>query len=298
MSKKAFLVVLGIFVLGMIIGYNIHQFFSVELDPFLRNIVTVSTFIAVATLVVTLVPKIVPIILTLQKKKEEETLRQDELILNDLRNWESKTTFSNIKYDWAKMKIEAVDHKDPSRSDLPFFDEDINVLKKYNAFTSWDNGKKISEKLKEDGVKALREFHEIVDGRLENIPLKRSLTRATLKEYYSVPYIREIIIRVINGQHIEITLEQENNFLRADGFARGDVVVGASDARFANGNTEVRNSLKKIIEDLMQDTNVKKQIEIYDRAKNQLKERKHFSEFRSKFKKIFNGFKWHGKLKR
>jgi len=297
MNKKSFLVGLGIFVLGIIIGYIIYQFFPVGLEPFLRIIIPIFsgiTFIAVATLLV----EIVPIIRNYQDKKEKKRLWQDNLIVDDLRNWENKTIFSNIKYDWKKMKIEAIDHKDPDSNDFLLFDADVKVLKKYNAYTSWKNGKNISETLKEKGVEALEEFHRIVDGRLKNLQLKKSLTTAYLKEYYSLPYVCEIIIRAIRGQAIEIILETDNNFLRADGFAIGDIHTGAYCQRFAKGNTEDRNSLKKIIEDLIQDTNVKKQVEIYDRAKNQLKERKHFSEFRSKLEKIFKDSTWLRKIER
>ncbi len=283
MSKKSFLGVLGIFVLGIIIGYVIYQFFSVGWEPFFRIIIPIFTgitFFAVATLVV----RFVPIIINSRNKKEEKRLWRDKLILDDIRNWESKTTFANIIYNF--IEVVPISHIDPTS--LPYFDKDCRVLKKYELLTLWEKGKIISDDFKNDGNTALNIFHKIIDKRLKQTQLKRVLKMAVklTEPFYSLPHIRKLIIDEINGEHTEITVNEHNDYL-----CRGDTT-------FAKGSENERNNLKKIIEALIRDKDVKQYIETYQQAKSKLDGRFPFLDFRIKLEKFFNDFDWDKKFKR
>ena len=284
MSKKTILSHLTLLGLGIVIGYFIFGLIPVGLNSFQQGILTGSSLIAIVALVV----EIMPVILNYLKKKEEERLRQDKLILDDLKDWMSKTTFHQIKYDW--VDIVSVDHKDPDSEDLPYFDKDKEVLKNYNALSLWTNGIETSRQLKEKGMEALKSFHVIIDKELENISLKRSLQIGTLSEpYYSVLRIRESIFEHINGSAINLSTSPPRTDLSY--LTNGTVTL-------AWGEVSTINRLKKVIEDLTEDENIRSNIETYIDVKKKLDSGNAFSVFRKKIDEIFNDLKWNQKLKR
>lgn len=131
-------------------------------------------------------------------ERNRETIETTYLILNNLNSWMEKTTFSNIKYDWAKA--EPINHKDP---ELDYLDETIEILKEHNAYILWKKGKIQSESLVDDGITAIQCFHNVVSEKLENLQLKElwEIGRILSVPYYSVPRVRQAIFKEVNGEH-------------------------------------------------------------------------------------------------
>ena len=229
---------------------------------------------------------IIGIILQFFKDQREKRLREDQLIIKDLENWMNKTTFCNIIYRHGE--IETIDHKEPN---LPYLKQDIEVLKAYDAFTYWEKGKKFSDNMKNDGVRAFNRFKEIVDKRLKDIPLKKSLKIGSLSEpYFFFPRILESILEEFNN----------NNKTGFKILAREQDVTGFLEyweMSLAWGDVKILNRLKNIIEDLIDDENVRKEINIYNESKKALNSNKYFTKFADKIRDIINDFNWNQKLK-
>lgn len=226
-------------------------------------------------------------------RTKKQDRKRGKLILSDLKSWIEKTTFANITY--YKGLIRTINHKDP---ELDYLDEDIKILKKYNAYVLWEEGKRISESLKKDGVKALRKFHSIIEKALENIPLKKSLVIGTLSEpYYSFPRICETIFMggklalsiKLDQASEEISVERGNSKpQRVTGFLSSGAVT------LAWGEVEILRRLEGIIEDLNE--NVRKEIDIYNECKRKLDSNKPFAEFERKITEIIAKFRWYQKF--
>ena len=282
MNKKVFICILAVFGLGVSVGYYLNSWFSEKLDPQLQTITTAIatgiTFFGFASLIVRIVQ---PIYLRRRERKEEKRLHQEKLILEDLKKWMEKTTLPFI--DYCGGIITSTDHKDP---ELPYLKEDIKILKAYNAYASWTKAKKDSERLRKEGIEALKRVNRTIEKALENIHLKKTLEVGKLQEpYYSFARICDTILEGKPALSTQSDPTKKNMAYLHDGAIT-----------LAWGEAKVINSLEKIIEELAKDENIKRDIKKYKEAKRKLTETKPFLEFRQKIKEIIQDFRWDQKF--
>jgi len=225
------------------------------------------------------------------KYEEQKRLRRDRLIVADLRNWMRKTTFANI--DYYQGKIKTIEHKDP---ELDYLDKDKNVLEKYNAYLHWESGKRASERPKDDGVNAIRDFHRKIEKALENILLKKSMRIGRLLEpYYSFPRICQAIFEggelalsiKLDSKSEKFSVESDNSKTqRVTGFLSSGVVT------LAWGDVEILTTLQRMIKNLNENDSIRKEIDTYTECKRKLDSREPFREFEIKLQKIIADFRW------
>jgi hypothetical protein len=235
-------------------------------------------------------PSLITALVAIKKLLDGQERRRRDFIISDLEKWMPKTTFNRIVYATGNLK--STSHKDPARKDLPHLSRDIEVLKRHNAYVLWEEGKKNSETLKKEGMDAIENFHNMICNELEDIPLKKSLEIGSLSvSYYSVPRICEAIFTEINGEYHRLYAEPDGNLklsvILDD--RRVDVVRWAllhGEVRLARGREEAMKHLKKIIDDLVKDENVIKEVARYKEAEKKLNARETFKEFEDKLADI------------
>lgn len=275
-ARQKLFIYLVLFGSGLLLGYVIHGLISVEFNPYLQGILAGSSLVAVVGVVF----EVLPFLLRWYDKREEERIRQDKLILEDLENWMKNTTFTIIQYNLGKFGFR--EHKDPT---LRYLDEDVKILKKYGAYDIWEKGKTVSKQLKKDAEKAIKEFHVIVDKKLENISLKKSLEIGTLSEpYYSFPKVCEAVY--------EKNDEGVSNFF---GILNGFLVYG--DDKIGKGKNVKLEDLKTTIEALINDETVRTKIRNFKEVEEKLYSLEPFSDFKNKIIKIKEHYDWNHKLR-
>lgn len=228
------------------------------------------------------------------KKKSEKNQRRANIILRNLQNWMKKTAFSSISY--YKGKSTTTTHKDPHLENL---DKTIKVLKDHNAYILWEKGKKTSRTIKKRGLKAVQIFHEIVDEKLKNSPLKRSLEMPFPSEYhYRLFRVRQAIFEEVNGDHsvLEVVTNQISDkptvLLEKK---KGEIVTGwlwHSNVRLAYGEIQMLNQLEKMFDELKRNKKVKKQMGIFSKCKKNLDEKQSFSRFQEELDKLIADYNW------
>jgi hypothetical protein len=115
---------------------------------------------------------------------------------------------------------------------------------------------------------------------LESIRLKKSLKIGVLSEpYYSFPRVCEAIFEEINGEHTDFLVDIRNCLLH------GAVTL-------AEGEDEIPYNLKRIIEELIEDRDVREKIESFNEAKEKLDSGEPFSDFEGRIKQIILEFRW------
>lgn len=129
---------------------------------------------------------VVNIVLWYWKHRKEERIRQEEFLINYLKNW--KYNKANIGYSNGQI-VGLMNHKDP---DLLYFDEVVELLNKYNIYSLYEEGKTNSCRLKNIAKDALETFHDIIEEETKNIPLEELVKIGTVtKSYMSILRIRE-----------------------------------------------------------------------------------------------------------
>lgn len=213
-------------------------------------------------------------------KRRQERIRQEKLLVEDLKKWMKEETFSNIGYSRGQI-IGPIKHKDLK---LIFFKEVVKVLQDYNIFSLWEEGKTTSDRLITETKRALETFHKIVDTATEKIPLKKSYKIGTLSEpYMSMLRIRETIYEDVCGQPMNLKFYPD---ARKNNVSMKFLNDGA--VQLAWGKVKVLNCLKSIIEKLIEDENVRNQIGIYTEAKRKLDSGELFQEFYRKLNKLIS----------
>ena len=216
--------------------------------------------------------------------------KRRDFIISDLEKWVPKTTFNSLVYATGNLK--STSHKNPTREDLKHLRRDIVVLKRHNADVLLEEGKKNSETLKKDGIDAIENFHKMICKELEDIPLKKSLAIGTLPvPYYSVFRVREAIFREISGKHYRLYPEHDGNLnmsVIVDN-KKSDVDMWAlfhGSTRLARGREETMKCLEKIINNLVKDENLIKEVSKYKKAEKKLNARGIFKKFEDKLADI------------
>jgi len=199
-----------------------------------------------------------------------------------------KTIFSKINYNF--INIEEINHTDPKN--LPYYDKDVEVLKNYKAYLLWENGKNESKKLVEEGIKAIQSFHSIINEKLKDISLKKSLEIGILSEpYYSLPRIHESIFEEINGNHSPFLINNDKVETESRRLYHGDACL-------AQGNKGILNDLKVKIESLINNLKIREEIRFFNEVKSKLDSKVAFENFKKKNGEINNDFIWNQKLRR
>lgn len=212
-----------------------------------------------------------------QKLKEEyeKRLHQNKLILIDLENWIEKTEFAYI--DYRDGELEDAKHRN---SDLPHFENTKKVLENRNAYTLWTKGIENSNCLHTKGKNAIKTFHTKLDRELESIPLKKSLKWGLLQEHSYVLFgVRQSIFDGIKNIK-NLNLQINNGFL-LDGTRT-----------LAEGETETLTRLKKIIENLVENEIMRKNIRIYNEVKEKIDYREPFKEFQKRLNEIIQEYRF------
>lgn len=226
-------------------------------------------------------------------KTQEKKKKRNALLISELQKFMEQTIFPNMKYNWVKVK--AIDYKE---AELEYRNEVLKVLKEHGAYTLLEKGKEISESLKTDGIEAIENFHRMVKKQISGLSLEKLLEigRTLSVPYYSVPRVHESIFEEISGEHFKLCVTPESSMIsviidnKKTEIATWSLCHG--DARLAKGKEETMNQLEEIIESLMRNKKVRKEIEIYKKAKEKLDSGEPFSEFEDELTKIIAELRW------
>lgn len=215
----------------------------------------------------------------------ETKIHYIKLICSDLENWMNKTHFADI--DYLDGELYSHEHIDP---DLYYFADTKKTLKRRNAYKLWTNGVKTSNKLKNEGEKAIKAFHDMIDKELEIIPLKKSPNYGLLPvPSYSHLWIRQSIFDGINNiKNLKLSLEGRVLKDGPSNFAH----------KLANGKPENLIQLKGIIENLVENEVMKENIRSFNNAKEKLDWKDPFKEFQEKLDEITRKYEWNYGWKR
>jgi len=231
-------------------------------------------------------------------EERRKRLRQGELVVNDLKSWMRKTTFSNIRYDW--VKAESINHIDPQ---LGYKNEDIRILKKYRTYTYWIKGIQNSNALVKQGIVLIEQFHSLIDEKLESIDLKKLKDRwkPLSKHSCSIPRTREAIFKEVCGEHYTLEIrDMQGNLVAIIGDKKAELSIGYlyhGGDKLAWGELNILCCLKGKVEDLIKNKKLRENIKTYADIKRKLDSRQPFAEFQRKVKKIIADFNWYQKFK-
>jgi len=211
-----------------------------------------------------------------EQVQKQEQIRQEEFLVNDLRKWTYK--IANIGYSEGHI-VGPNSHKDPV---LTYFDEVVKILENCNIYSFYEEGKTTSDRLITETKRSLETFHKLVDTATEKIPLKKSYKIGTLSEpYMSIHRIRETIYDDVCGQPMNLKLYPDlaikNDSMR---------FLNDGEVTLAFGKVKVLKRIKSVIENLIEDENVRKHIDIYNKAKRKLDSGDIFEEFNRRLNKL------------
>lgn len=234
-----------------------------------------------------------------KENEEQERLRRNKLILNDLEIWMGKTTSSRLEY--VNGKIESEDYKDP---ELDYWIEDVKVLKEWSAYTLWEEAINNSKTLKNNGINAINEFQKIVDEKLKSVPLNKSVdVQKWMDEVnentYCFPLVCQAIFEIVNDKGKDLKIEPN------DLYSSPKYLVYSSPKYLEYGETKIAmemssqilfsnlslDSLKLVIEDLAKDEDVKRAIDKYNECEKSLSSREPFKGFEKQIEKIIAKFR-------
>lgn len=222
--------------------------------------------------------EVIKLLANIWNKRRQKRIRQEGFLVEDLKKWMQGTTFSNIGYSIGKI-IEPIHHKDPA---LTYFDDVVDLLINHNIHSLYEEGKTVSGGLITETRVSIETFHKIVDTATEKITLKKSYKIGTLsKPYMSMRRIRETIYEDVSGHPMNLKIYPDE---RKNRVSMGFLNDGA--VQLAHGNVKVLTRLEIVIDNLIEDENVRKQIDDYNKAKRKLDSGEIFKEFERKLNKL------------
>jgi len=238
------------------------------------NQISFTNFIAFMSLLFSILFNAPNVFLNTRSRTQEERARlhQNKLILENLKNWYSKTIFADI--DYRDGEICCREHENP---DLDYFEKIENILKENNIYNLWKNGIVESEKIKTRGNEAISKFHTIIEKELEIIPLKKSSGWRPLPEdSYSILCIRQTIFERIKNKNFNLHIKDK--FLYDGG------------RLLAEGGQAILVHLKEIIENLVENEVMSENMRIFNESKEKLDYREPFKKFREKLNELIKDY--------
>lgn len=227
-----------------------------------------------------------------EKEQKQERIRQEEFLVNDLEKWMDKTVFAMLYYKNGEICFKS--HKNPDSDSLYYYDEVVNILEKCEIYPLWIKGKEDSKYILNEGENAFKVFQKVVDKKLENITLKKLLSyNAIISESsYNLPRVIDTIFTKVNGDTRSLIIDpnRKNRIIssKLEPQLKGSLFYGTT--KLAKGKIKILNHLKEIIYDLIENENIKKQIEIYNEAKRKLDSKLPFMEFKRRLDKLIKNW--------
>jgi hypothetical protein len=266
---------------GIVIGYSLKS------EPFFSNVLG-SLGLSLAWLI-NMIWGVFREARQNEQDEEQERIRQEEFLVNDLNNWMDKTQFGMLSFKEGILEDRI--HVDPDSSSLMYYDEVVKILEKCKIYSFWVEGKEKSTTFLKEGKNAIHDIQMRVNKATKNVPLKKSLKQKLLNEpCFIFPNIVKSIFNEVEDK-IGITVQRPRESSISGYFPSSkseSVMSELCHGTFilAYGKIEVLNILKEIVENLILNEKIRKQIGIYKENENKLESKDVFKEFERKLNKL------------
>jgi hypothetical protein len=203
--------------------------------------------------------------------KEKE---QKSLLIADLTKWLEQTRFADISY--FNGKIVKVDYKEPQ---VNYPSKVKGILKKHGLRLLLERAKQNSIELQNGAEKSMKEFHDIIDGKLKTVKLEKSMdvSKSLAKNMYSFPRMCQAIFDEISGEK--------------DGFDINQGYLWHGDTKIARDGNSL-NDLKSIVENLVKDRKLSEKANSFRESKTKLDSEELVSQFKNQLRQIIKQLQW------
>lgn len=199
---------------------------------------------------------------------------QKSLLIADLTKLLEQTQFANISY--FNGKIVKADYKEPQ---VEYPSEVKGILRKHGLRLLLEKAKQNSKELQTRAEKAMKEFHDMIDGKLKTVQLTKSMdvSKSLANNTYSFPRVCQAIFEEISGERSGFNID------------RG--YLWHNDTRIArNGN--FLNDLKTILDNTVKDKDLIEKVNSFRKSKTKLDSEELVSQFKNQLRQIINQLQW------
>ena len=199
---------------------------------------------------------------------------QKSLLIADLTKWLEQTQFANISY--FNGKIVKVGYKEPQ---VKYPSEVKGIFKKHGLRLLLEKAKQDSTELQTRAEKSIKEFHDIIDGKLKAVQLMKSVdvSKSLANNTYSFPRVCQAILEEISGEKYGFDIKQG--------------CLWHGDTRIARDSNSL-NDLKTIVEDVIKDKELIEKVNSFRESKTKLDSEELVSQFKNQLRQIINQLQW------
>jgi hypothetical protein len=219
-------------------------------------------------------PLVGVIIVAFWKKWWGKEEGQKSLLIADLTKWLEQTQFANISY--FNGKIVKVSYREPQ---VKYPSKVNEILKKHGLRLLLEKAKQNSTELQTRAEKSMKEFHDIIDGKLKNVQLLKSVdvSKSLAKNTYSFPRVCQAIFEEISGEKHGFNVQQGYLW-------HGDTKI--------TRNGDFLNNLKAIVEDLVKNKKLIEKVNSFRESKTKLNSGELVSQFENQLRQIISQLQW------
>lgn len=226
--------------------------------------------------------------LNIFRNSESERIRREGILVEDFRKWFNIPT----KIEILQKDGEEITYPTNIYQSLSWYPEEVNILKKNKIYPHWKNGIKNAYKILSDGRNAYHNFLILVDRKFKATSFKKIMGFNLGLNTYSYPFVCNAIVEKINGDNsrleLSATITYNNISITYLQFGTKNLACGGEDEL---------SDFKNLIMELIQDKEVKENIEKFNQAKMDLKNNNLFNAFETRLNKwlldweLFHEFK-------
>ena len=199
---------------------------------------------------------------------------QKSLLIEDLTRWLEQTHFANIGY--FNGKIVKVDYEEPQ---VKYPSEVKKILKKHDLLLLFEKAKEDSAEQQTRAEKAMKEFHDMIDGKLKTVQLTKSMdvSKPLANNTYSFPRVCQALFEEIIGERSGFDIDR--------GYLSHGITKIARNGNFLN-------DLKTIIDNAVKDKELIEKVNSFRKSKTKLDSEELVSQFKNQLKQIINQLQW------